>query len=309
MIRIGQLTDIHVHDFADLRKRDFLGKRLTGFVNWRMKRSEEYSVDVLNAAVNRLVDERPDLVLVTGDLSNLGLRSEWHAAQRLLQPLRDVGIRVGVIPGNHDYYVRGSAMGAFEHTFAHWQWADSRLSAHYPFVMRAGNISVLMMNSAIPTMPLFAYGRVSRAQLHRAAQLAEIERFQGQKLIVALHHHPIPAPHKKVDATRDLKDARQVRDLARDIRAELVLHGHNHYQYLRRLSSGQGPIVVGLSSGTTSRQDHDLKRGQVGMYTFNENGVQDIAIASWTGSQFSPFESVALDQIPVIFDNETAVTL
>jgi hypothetical protein len=45
------------------------------------------------------------------------------------------------------------------------------------------------------------------------------------------------------------------------------------------------------------------------MYTFNENGVQDIAIASWTGSQFSPFESVALDQIPVIFDNETAVTL
>ena len=93
--------------------------------------------------------------------------------------------------------------------------------------------------------------------------------FDGQQVIVCVHHHPIRAPHKRVDALREMKDAEAFRAACSDAGVSLVLHGHNHFADARRIGSGDGFVVVGLSSSSTDRQDRPERRGQVGMYEWD----------------------------------------
>jgi 3',5'-cyclic AMP phosphodiesterase CpdA len=273
MIRIAQLTDIHVPDFSDLRRRDVFNKRITGYVNHRLGRHQRHDAAQLDAAVSRLLVERPDLIVISGDISNVGLQSEWQAAIRRLKPLADAGLRIGVVPGNHDYYLRQNP-GQFESTFAAWQFADSRVGGFYPFVLRAGRVSVLMLNSAVPTAPLMAWGRIELDQLERARQLTDIEQDQGQTVVAVIHHHPVPAPHKKVEATRNLRNAWYLRRFLVDANIRVLMHGHNHYLQLTRLGQASGPLVVGLPSTTYTRSEPEPVHACLAMYEFDGSDPQ-----------------------------------
>lgn len=298
MIRIGQLTDIHVADFADLRALDFIGKRGTGWYNYQRSRAEEYSRDVLRACVQALVEEAPDLVIVSGDLSNLGLRSEWQAARRLLEPIAEAGIRVSVIPGNHDAYVPSCLDGGFEDIFADWLKADARDDEPYPYIVRLGDISVLHLNSGVPTPPILAYGRVGGLQLDAARRLAQAERTEGRSVVIAVHHHPTRAPHKKREWRRGLHDAPALRALARELECPLMLHGHNHYFHARRLRGCPESFVVGCSSSTTARPSPAPRRGQTVVYDLDRSGLRGLRTRWWSGQSLGPWTDVALAEIP-----------
>ncbi len=61
------------------------------------------SPELLDSAVKHVVDYRPQVVLVTGDLTKDGERvSHELLVNRYLKPLEEQGTRVFVIPGNHD---------------------------------------------------------------------------------------------------------------------------------------------------------------------------------------------------------------
>lgn len=299
--RIGQISDIHVWDDADLGALDFLSKRATGWLNFRMSRREEYSAAVLSAAIGRLVAERPDLVVVSGDVSNLGLRSELLAARATLQPLRDAGILVTVIPGNHDYYLRSSTRGEFESVFADMQQADARIAGSpYPYLLRVGAARVLHFNSAIATPPLGAWGRVGTKQLDDAGAL--LDGNPGGPVVVAMHHHPVRALHKRVEITRELKDAPAVRAFCVQHSVALVVHGHNHYSQYTRLGRADGPLVVGVSSGTTNRTEPEQRRGEVAIYELDASGL--IAARSFRynaqAGAFSDVLSMPLVGAPIV---------
>lgn len=244
-VRIGQMTDIHVRDFSGMRLSDWFGKRMTGWVNYQSKRAKEYSAEVVAAGVARLVEERPDLVVVSGDLTNVGLETELVAALRLLAPLREAGVRTVVFPGNHDMYVTAATRGGFERVAADWQIADARGERPYLFVVRAGEVSCVCFNSAIPVPPVLAYGRLGRQQLDDAARLCAAERSLGQTLVFAVHHHATRAPERPAEWMRNLRDVAAFRRLAAEYGAVLVLHGHNHYEHTRRLREAPGVVVSG----------------------------------------------------------------
>jgi len=67
----------------------------------------------LKNAIARLAAEKPDLVILTGDLTrgnpDDGFSAEaagkwWGSVKKALEPLREAGIPVAPIPGNHDSY-------------------------------------------------------------------------------------------------------------------------------------------------------------------------------------------------------------
>ena len=298
-VRIGQMTDIHVADFADLGPLDFLGKRATGWVNFTRKRAQEYDVAIVRAGVARFVEERPDLVVISGDLTNLALRSEFRAALRLLEPLREAAIPVVVFPGNHDYYVRSASRGQFEEVCADWQPADARGEGHYPFVVRASDVALVCFNSAIPTPPMLAYGQVDDAQIARGVALAKSERAAGRTVAFALHHHPTRAPHKKREWTRGLRNAAAFRGSAAEVGATLVMHGHNHYEHARRLLESPSVCISGLSSSTTAKSAPPERVGQIGLYTFGGGALESIGIADWGGAEFGQWRQRRPAEIPI----------
>lgn len=67
----------------------------------------------LKKLITRLIAERPDFVVINGDFTrgtpddNIPLetvRAWWKRIEAALQPLRDAGIPVVPVPGNHDFY-------------------------------------------------------------------------------------------------------------------------------------------------------------------------------------------------------------
>ncbi|MFT4704450.1 MAG: 3',5'-cyclic AMP phosphodiesterase CpdA [Bradymonadia bacterium] len=296
MTTIVQLTDVHVAEFSGLRKRDFLTKRLSGYVNYRRSRASEYGDEVLADMVAETVKQRPDHAVVTGDLSNLGLVSEWVAAKQRLQPIAEAGIPLTVIPGNHDAYLNSSKGGEFERIYAKWQVQHTPATGPYPFVARVGNVSLIHLDSAIPRPVMVASGHVGAQQLECAASMAAHERAEGQVIVLAIHHHVTRAPHKKSEARRGIINVREVREMIREVKPEVVMHGHNHYFHMRRMRGAEDTLIVGCSSSTTRKTTPKARRGQALRYTFDSAGLTGLA-THWWGSD--GFEPVTLDDVPV----------
>jgi 3',5'-cyclic AMP phosphodiesterase CpdA len=77
---------------------ELIGKRATGFLNWRRKRQLIHRGDVLTRIVADLQAQTADHIAVTGDLVNLSLAGEYAPARAWLASLgspRDVTL----VPG------------------------------------------------------------------------------------------------------------------------------------------------------------------------------------------------------------------
>ena len=60
------------------------------------------SCELMQALVDTILQQRPDAVLIPGDLTMQGARASHLTVQGYLKQLREAGIKVYVIPGNHD---------------------------------------------------------------------------------------------------------------------------------------------------------------------------------------------------------------
>ena len=294
--RIVQLSDIHVWEPSGLHPFDLIGKRGAGLANYRLRRRGEYSIAVLRAAIAKAVQTQPDVVLVSGDLSNLGLRSELEQARRELQPVVDAGLRLAIIPGNHDAYLKSSLAGQFEEVLRDGQQADDREASPYPFLMRLPSADLLCLTSAIATAPLMAYGRVGAAQFARAEAIMA-RREKARPLALTVHHPVTPTPGKRNEYHRELRDAAQLRAFASRHGAVLLAHGHNHLSHVVRLAGGC--VVSGISSSTTRREDHDHRRGEIVQYHLGAEGLVRLERSRWNeaSAAFSDWAAVDLSSL------------
>lgn len=62
----------------------------------------EYCEPLVDAFIEQVIDEKPDAVVLSGDLSFNGARQSLEDLSGKLEKIKDSGIRVYVIPGNHD---------------------------------------------------------------------------------------------------------------------------------------------------------------------------------------------------------------
>ena len=85
--RFAQISDPHLSSLEHVRARDLLNKRALGYLSWRRKRRFEHRPEVLDALARDLnIDELAQL-LVTGDLTHIGLPSEFRQGKEWLQQL------------------------------------------------------------------------------------------------------------------------------------------------------------------------------------------------------------------------------
>lgn len=247
---LAHLSDVHLGPLPAMGIRDWNLKRLLGWANWHRKRRRLYSRPVLAQLVDDLIAQSPDHIAITGDLANLGLPAEHEAA---LAWLRTVGThdQVTVIPGNHDIYTSiGGDPGTdrwYPYMSANGLDAEADAVA-FPFVRRYGDIALIALNSAIPTRPFFAIGRIGDAQLRRLDALLQQLGDAGLMRVVLIHHPPLPGLSKK---RHDLEDADALAEVLARRGAELVLHGHEHTPMHNWHPASSGAIpVIGVPSAS-----------------------------------------------------------
>jgi len=238
--RFAQISDPHLSSLADVNWRDLLNKRILGYLSWRRKRRFEHRPEVLAALGRDLRDTGLDQLLVTGDLTHVGLPEEFRQARAWLRQLGDPA-EVAVVPGNHDAYVATD----WRQTFALWQEymaADSpEEGSGFPTLRVRDAIAFIGLSTACPKPPFMASGTLGPAQLERLPALLDRTAGEGLFRVVYLHHSPIPGE----EAWRKrLTDAAELQALLSEHGAELILHGHGHRAHRGELFTRQGPAQV-----------------------------------------------------------------
>jgi UDP-2,3-diacylglucosamine pyrophosphatase LpxH len=97
-LKIGVISDIH-YMAPSLLIRDGTAFEKTMHTNRKLLKE---SPAILKTAVEDLLNDSVNIVLVTGDLTKDGERISHKEVAEVLHPLLDRGIKVLVIPGNHD---------------------------------------------------------------------------------------------------------------------------------------------------------------------------------------------------------------
>ncbi len=249
---LAHLSDPHIPPLPPVRPFELLNKRITGFLNWKLRRGGAHQREVLDALVRDLRAQNPDHVALTGDLANLALDAEFESGRDLLGHLGTPD-QVTVVPGNHDNYVRGAEikyMTAWNRYFE----PDTRGEFAFPFVRKRGPIALIGLSTAVPTLPFFATGRLGRAQLRKLATILT-ETGEEKLFRVILIHHP---PAGRRSRLRKLTDARKFRRVIEEHGAELILSGHDHIAAVNTIK-GQGkrvPIVQVTSASAPHNDRH-----------------------------------------------------
>jgi 3',5'-cyclic AMP phosphodiesterase CpdA len=139
----------------------------------------------------------------------------------------------------------------------------------FPFVRRFGDVALVALSSAIPTMPFMAAGRLGPAQrAHLALALDELGR-RGLFRVVLIHHPPLPG---QAGWRRGLRDARALKKVLKEHGAELVLHGHDHAETVHELETATGPaMIVGVPSAS------EAVAGRIPAARYNEYRIDKVA--------------------------------
>ncbi len=280
-LRFLHTSDIHLLDLSGVKPWRYLNKRFTGRVNLALKRGRSHD----GRLFDRMVEMSPGLgverLVVTGDLTNLALESEFELVQRTL---RAAPVPVTVIPGNHDAYTRGSVRaGRFESFLGEFMEGEREGAAPYPFVQRFEGVALIGVSTAIASLPLYAVGRVGHEQLERLSAILEATGAEGRARVVLIHH---PVVDGVSAARHDLLDRSAFGEVIARHGAELILHGHEHRRIETALPGPSGSVPVhGVSSGTAVSE----KPGRQASFSVYEATAEHIRreLYIWNGSEFA----------------------
>ncbi len=181
----------------------------------------------------RVVDELntldPDLVVVTGDLTDMGFRGEFRQAHRLLENIACE--RRVVLIGNHD--ARNVGDVHFEELFGKRR-----------FELETPGMRLIGLDSSEPDLDSGRIGRNTHGWI--------AERFAldpSEFKVVAMHHHlvPVPGTGRERNVVYDAGDLLRV--LA-DSGVDLVLCGHKHVPNIWRL---EDMLIINAGTCCTHR--------------------------------------------------------
>jgi len=248
--RFAHLSDAHLTDLGGAAAQELRGKRLLGYLSWRRRRRWEHRRDVLDGLVAHLQGGAPQQILVSGDLTHIGLAQEFREAATWLESL-GAPDRVSVVPGNHELCLRRGADTGLA------LWGDYLSgdgaggdAGYFPSFRERAGAAFIGLSSAVATPALLATGRVGRTQREALARCLDEAAKRGLFRVVYLHHSPIPGTDKW---RKRLTDAPQLAGLLYEHGVELVLHGHGHRSIDGELATRHGTApVLGVASASAA---------------------------------------------------------
>lgn len=251
-VTFAHLSDLHLSQLDQVRAGDLTNKRILGYISWRRRRQHEHKMAVLERLRERLLASPLQQILITGDLTQLGMPDEYRQARSWLDRLGAAG-QVALVPGNHDHYVRMP----WATTGAQWlpymqsdpqpaptmpdQQREADWAHLFPSLRVRDGVAFIGLSSAIASKPFLATGRLGEDQLKRLAQVLAVTGRQGLFRVVYLHHPPLEGVEKHRKRLLDIQPLIAVIDAAG---AELLLHGHVHKTHLNQMLSQHRQIPV-----------------------------------------------------------------
>jgi len=274
---LAHLSDLHATPVVVDNPLQLLNKRFFGWLSWQLRRHRYHRRSVVDALLEDLRQMAIDHLVVTGDLTNLSLASEFGAARERLKQLGDPR-DVSLVPGNHDAYVRIAQSASWKLWWDYLE-SDEPVGAAplgsdprdpFPTLRIRGPLAMVGLCSALPTRLFDASGTVGDAQLDRLEQLLRRLAETDFCRVISIHH---PITSGATHSRRWLRDAGSLREVIRRTGADLVVHGHNHRTLVEAIEGPEGAIpVVGVRSASDLGQREE-RRAQYHVYAIERNST------------------------------------
>ena len=216
---------------------------------------------LVEAVEQRVRAASPDLVVISGDLTQRARTEQFQDACRFLERLREAGHDVLAVPGNHDVPLYDVLRRFLSPLTRYRRYIDETLCP----LQEIPGATVLGINTARSLT--FKDGRISHEQMDFIRET--FERTDQKALRILVTHHPLFA--LPVGETGELQRAAGRSELALDSIGEagvdLLLAGHNHQASIhsaRDLVTRAGPaLVIQAGTATSTRlrdQDQSFNR-------------------------------------------------
>jgi 3',5'-cyclic AMP phosphodiesterase CpdA len=198
---------------------------------------------VVEGLIHSLQQAEPDLVVVSGDLTQRARHGEFAAARAFLDRLP---APVFAVPGNHDL----PSYDLLERAWDPYRRYRRYISPDLEPVWRDEEVGMVGIKSSrrMPLATTWAIGHVGRRQLERA--LARLDAMPEGLVRIVVVHHPLllpEAPTQPLARHAFTGGAKRALEALAKCKVQLVLSGHLHLSYSRRhLTASEGVPAITL---------------------------------------------------------------
>jgi 3',5'-cyclic AMP phosphodiesterase CpdA len=237
---------------------------------------------LVEAVEQRIREEKPDLVVISGDLTQRARTEQFKDACRFLERLREAGHEVLAVPGNHDVPLYDVLRRFLSPLTRYRRYIDDDLC---PFLELPG-AAVLGINTARSLT--FKDGRISHEQMDFIRETFAKTDANAMRILVT--HHPLfalpvgdgPALGKAVGRQELALDA------IADAGVDVLLAGHHHRASTHHASdlvtrAGSALIVQAGTATSTRLRDEEQSFNRI---DFAGDNVT-LTVQSWAGDRFA----------------------
>lgn len=222
----------------------------------------DFDEDIFMQAVAEINHLQPDMIILTGDITNGGYYTEFQQATKYLEMFE---APLFAVPGNHD--ARNLGYQTFEELIGERSWK----------LTMDGNLTVIGLDSSSPDESRGNIGNPQHMWLeHQLDECAINENFS----IVALHHHVIPIPQTGRERNV-LSDAGDILKTLTGHEVDLVLSGHKHVPNIWKLNN---IIVVNAGSLCSKKLRGKIKNSYM-VYNITDDEIE-IFLNNINGEKF-----------------------
>ncbi len=225
----------------------------------------QFQPDVFETVVKELNELNPDVIVITGDLTNEGLMKEYEKCKSLLTQFNTK--KIISISGNHDYRNTGYLLFKKFFPFEAINELDD-------------NVVLVTVGTARPDRNNGEVGYRQNLWLERT-----MKKYKDKIKIVAMHHHLIPIPDTGSDQLT-VVDAGDVLRTVLNTQVDVVLCGHKH----RPWAWNFGKLTVVNAGAVTSERVRGLFENTYNILTISNKKIQvDLKIV---GGKRLPIEDI-----------------
>lgn len=219
----------------------------------------------LAALTSTLDAERPELIVITGDLTQSGRRREYREAAAFLQGLHGPFLAV---PGNHDAPVYNLALRFLKP----WSRYEKHVGAAAIQCVSIGPVSFIGVNSARRAQPRmdWSHGRLPKSIIEASTAIARQENDAGRQVILALHHPVAPGPGKA--GAQIVRNGEYALQQFAENGVSAILTGHVHVATAAPLASTDGRILS-IQAGTAVSTRERGEQASFGMLDISKDEI------------------------------------
>lgn len=233
----------------------------------------DYSQEVFDVLMETMLSEKPDMVLITGDLTKDGelLSHQYVAGQ--LNRLREAGIKTFVIPGNHDFGSKHALIfdgdqSSKAEVVSREQFTELYRNHGYGAESLRDETSLSYCCEPVEGLLLIGLdsgtdGRLEESTLQWACQQAAQAQQQGKYVLAMMHHALLPHfnAEDQLLPSSVVQNYETVRNRLADAGVQVVLTGHIHISdIVKDYNADLTRSIYDISTGSVISYPCDYRR-------------------------------------------------